>query len=411
MTKFLQTVLGEHSVLFTDKIKNLENATLNKGIDIALTVSINQATNNKLKQLQLDPSDTTAEELFHSLQVKATTDDLLLQKAFSITETDSSAIMMNKIASKLKHIAKQQCVWAIKKATLKKVFSELPPNKTMKALHFRSIASVLKRESVAELYTVVHLVESDTYLQKLHARLKKLSLHDFEEVALELICLSDTRWKQIAAASKKKVAPVVLFAEVASILILPVNIQQKRCLTLLATALIAEKLQECRVKAAYIKVKTLDASFHEHIHHAAHSQHIPLTTIQGSTVSWQHLYKLHSKLKEAPLHYGPHMTYEDLRWLHIEDILLQIEPKLTFWQGSHVLAHVDKEALVVSLHVLDVTFACMYNHNVSSAHNQFMKQCLREELFGIYLEQPPFRRIVEECSYKLTDTTADVVYA
>jgi hypothetical protein len=411
MTKYLAAIIGEEEKQFARRIELLEKTTLQTGVDIRLSTQIRYQTAQKMKELGLDPYDTTPEELYSALHSKAKQDEEVLKDYLGIKQGTDSVAILQKVAKHYATLAQKQRLWAIKKSTLKKIFTELPPNKTMKVIKYRSIQSLLKRESVTELYALVDLLESESYKQKLTQRLKRLTNADLEETALQVLCLSKVRWQHVQAHTKKTTAPVVLHAEVASILVIPVHVANVTCLALLASTLVLKKIQESKVKAAYIKIKTLDPRFYQHVHAVASSEHVPLFMVQQEQVMWSHVYKMHSRTQLQAEQYGPHVTAEDLDWFHIEDALLPVGPSFSFWVGTHGLAYVSAEGQVVSLHLADVAFSCMFAQPVQQASVLFVRAAVNDELTELYLELPPFSRMLQEFMYKFTDTEQDVVYA
>jgi hypothetical protein len=411
MTKYLSTVLGENEQQFARRIEKLEKTTLQTGIDVQLTSEIRYELARKLRELGLDPSDTTTEELTRALFIKAEQAEQHVRSYIGAGSITSSVDILQKVSKKFTGYAKKQNVWAIKRVTLKKIFAELPPTKTMKVLKYRSLPSLLKRESVTELYALAHLIESDTYKSKLAQRLKKLENKDFEELPLELICVNKARWHAIALHCKLHTAPVILHKEVAAMLVLPVEIHNTKCLALLTSALLVKKIQECKVNAAYVKIKSLDPIFYQHVHATFVAENIPLFNIQNDQIMWSHAFRVHSKAQTVPEHYGPHVTEEDLSWFHIEDAFLHIHESFSFWLGTHTLAFVSKSGEVVSLHMLDVAFSCMYHQPDGRASVMFVRQIIADELLERYLDLPPFNKLLQEFTYKLTDTQGNVVYA
>lgn len=413
MTKYLSLVLGERENEFSHRISLLEHATLQTGVDIRLTTEIRAEVHKKLQELGLDPHDTTAEELYHALRYRAEQDEMSFRVSLGMdTKKDYSSVeILQHVAKKFQPEAKKQLVWSIKRATLKKIFTELPPTKTMKLLRYRSIPSMLKRESIVELYVLVDLIESDTYRQKLAQRLKKITNSDLEEVPLEIVSLKQSRWETVRPACRKRTTPVVAHAEVACVVVLPAELSHTGCLALLSAALILKKMQDSKVKATYLKIKSMDPAFHRRVHEVATSPTIFMTRIHGNDIDWAHMYRLQSRAGGVPEQYGPHVGEADLEWLHIEAMLTAVDKGLGFWIGTHRLAFCDNQHNIVSLHLIDVAFSTMYALPCKDASKTFVSEALRNDLLERYLELPPFSRMIEELTYKLTDSEDDVLYA
>ena len=410
LTKYLSRLLGVSDATFARRIDLLEHASLQTGIDIRLTTSIRYTLVQKMAELQLDPHDTTANELFHALNVKATGSEISLRNALNIRSIDESTAILEKVADHFQSFAKAQKVWSIKKTALKKLLKETPPHRTMKALHYRSHASMLKRESATELYALATLIEGESYKHKLMSAMKKLRPSDFEERPLEIVCISEKRWKQIKASLKVHTVPVFSLPESSTLIVIPVSIAGTNGLALLSAALVLKEIRHIKEHAAYLKLKTLDPHLHEHIEIIALHGRIPLFTLHDEQVYWHHLHHLLGRLPELPDHIGPHMSQKDLEWINIEAHLTGISKDLAFWVDTHNVAFVSDDH-VVSLHLIDVVMNLLYNTPLAQASTVFVREVVADELLESYLEAQPFRRFVDEHTYKLTDIEIEILYA
>ena len=63
----LATLLGNNHPNFALTMNKLEQASGNSGIDARLVADINESAHGVMRDLQLDPSDTHAKELYHAL--------------------------------------------------------------------------------------------------------------------------------------------------------------------------------------------------------------------------------------------------------------------------------------------------------------------------------------------------------
>src|SRR5579884_3024656 len=80
MTRFLSESLQAPEPFFRAALLKLESAAGHPNSDIRLTAEVIHATQAKLRQLGLDPKDTTAEELYHALQERIKADDVRLTR-------------------------------------------------------------------------------------------------------------------------------------------------------------------------------------------------------------------------------------------------------------------------------------------------------------------------------------------
>lgn len=68
MAKVLQNLLGSNDPLFAHGMHELEKSTGHSGVDIRLIADITQRAHHCMRELGLDPADSTAEEVFHALK-------------------------------------------------------------------------------------------------------------------------------------------------------------------------------------------------------------------------------------------------------------------------------------------------------------------------------------------------------
>ncbi len=80
MTRFLSASLQAKEPFFQAGIRRLESANGHPKTDIRISAEVMTAARHKLRQLGLDPKDTTPEELYHVLQSKVAVDDARLTR-------------------------------------------------------------------------------------------------------------------------------------------------------------------------------------------------------------------------------------------------------------------------------------------------------------------------------------------
>ena len=83
MSQFLRDVLANDHPLFTYNLAQLEKATGDDRVDTRLIADITEAAHTIMRKLQLDPSDTSAEELYHNLSAAVDRGELTLFAASS----------------------------------------------------------------------------------------------------------------------------------------------------------------------------------------------------------------------------------------------------------------------------------------------------------------------------------------
>lgn len=98
MAKFLKDLLANDHPLFTANLAQLEKATGGAGIDVRLISEVTEKAHAVLRQLRLDPADTTGEELYWGLTslVKAgTANEVLKDATFVLLGFDDGPVSFN----------------------------------------------------------------------------------------------------------------------------------------------------------------------------------------------------------------------------------------------------------------------------------------------------------------------------
>lgn len=71
MANLLQTILEIDIPLFKSGLEKLEKSTGHSAIDVRLIADITESAHKKMRLMKLDPSDSTAHELYHALTMSA----------------------------------------------------------------------------------------------------------------------------------------------------------------------------------------------------------------------------------------------------------------------------------------------------------------------------------------------------
>jgi hypothetical protein len=179
MSKRIADLLDQPERLVSKMIMKLEGKNGYPSHDVRhLALNIQQAR-RKLADLDLDPDDTTAEELYHALQAKYQKDSL----AFDVENNFHSLSFESKVG-KAKEIIEKNTVlpqrWVLKSTAAKNLLRRQPPKKLMKQLSYRSIESMLKRENIGRLFIEANSAESDAWRKQLQNGISKLDSTAFE---------------------------------------------------------------------------------------------------------------------------------------------------------------------------------------------------------------------------------------
>ena len=144
--KLIAELVGADKQIVSEVVRRFERSSGEPGVDIRLTGEIYGRLHMKARELGLDPNDTTARELYHSLISLADLHDQFIAKRFGIDDrTDTDQVLSSVVATVNRmHMPRQ--AWIIKGSAVKKLLKSEPPKKLLHDLHYRSFDSMLKRE-------------------------------------------------------------------------------------------------------------------------------------------------------------------------------------------------------------------------------------------------------------------------
>lgn len=384
MSKLIAELLGTDRRTLDTIIGRLDHMTMQSGVDTRLTAEIITQSREKARRLGLDPADTTPRELFHALQAKAEADDKLLRAKLEITQKTSPDKAAEKIAEACEKLLKQDTVIALQAATVKKILKKVPPKKTMRALKFRSIDSVLKREDPLQLYALARRLEEPTWQRQVDARLKRLETRDVSESSPKVIAYPHDWVKKLDKVTYDRVVEHV--PEIGAVVLLPSIPVETKGAILLSVGLLLQSGQRLVVDSLPFRTKALSSGLENLVADIAAGQIDELGSVHGIRPSWQAVYQL---IATQSRHLLPDFDFVlgDILWQSTETRLASFNSELDYWVNTHYLGVLSSEK-PVSLHVIDVAASVVMNqdfgghatqHLQSSLWNEFQLRYLRHE--------------------------------
>jgi hypothetical protein len=264
----------------------------------------------------------------------------------------------------------------IKLSVAKDLLRNHPPRKLMKALSYRSVDSMLKRENVASLFAVVTSVESPRWLNVFWRDLAKVHPSDFETREI-LIVKALSKYK--AFKTKSGIGATPLLGAVV------IWTPPKSKLELSAS--IAENISELRAVSAFIKLKNVEASFGSNLVDIIKNDAEHPLQISRLPISWRsifHHYGLRSS-KEHTEFFGPHILHEDIKAHKPLGVLASTSYVFNWWQDLEHVATKTKDG-IVSFNLLDVIASKGHEFERRSLDN--FRKSLWHEFVNSYFEHP-----------------------
>jgi hypothetical protein len=365
MSKKFAELLDEPEVVVESVIKKLEHISGWESTDVRLLAEINNKVRAKLSELNLDPDDTTGHELHHALLAKLAKDEGTLRQ--------NPDLLIERIVK----AHKPYQVYSLKSGVAKDILRKHPPRRLMKALNYRSVDSMLKRESASQLYNVVESIEIPRWQNVFYKDIANLAPSDFETRDIEI---SKLPAKFSNLANTKDIASQVPL--LGTVIVNNTNV------TSMALAMnIAKSINDLRAVSSHIKLKNVEAGFGQNIVKTVKNGHEHPFNINVLPITWKSIFHHYGKrtANEHTEFFGPHLLHEDIKAHNPLTTLAIISPVFNWWQELEYVAK-KTEAGIVSFNLMDVI------NNVGREFEQrsseHFRQSLWSEFIGRYFEHP-----------------------
>jgi hypothetical protein len=399
MTRFLSEALQAPEPFFRLGLKRLESANGNPNTDIRFSTEVLHATRNKLRQLGLDPSDTTAAELYHVLQERVKADDVRLVKKLrteAATHISAEAEVVAGMVHVLRELPDAKRCFALKSSALKSILKKVPPKKAMKLLGYRSFDSCLKHESPASLMAAAWLSESPAWRNRLLEQYKKLQPKDFENRSIAILHPDSARWRKLAKSVVAEERHNLLsFKELGALVFLPLPKEAPAGTVTVSLSLALHELNEIRASSTFLKLCQVRRDFGSLVQTVVTDEPKLASKLLDRPVPWHLIQRYYAKLTHHNNEqiFEPHLQLEDMVWQPIEKTLAAIEPSLDFWQETAHLGLLHG-AEAVSLNIVDAALNACNELPFERRINQYFQHSLWYELLLHYLKHDSVEQTV-----------------
>ncbi len=388
MTRYLSAALGAAQPFFAQSIMELERASGRPGADIRLSSEISQQVRTMMKQLGLDPADTTGPELYSALHERLRDDEGRVRTVLGILP-DASTVDILSVVQKIlsEHRSTGSC-FALKAPVARRLFKKKIPKATMKLLGYRSLDSMLKHESIAAVYAAAVIAESPSWHRQFQAQYGTLQTSDFEQRKIQILYPHSPRWAAAAAdfvGSAKH--NILAFKELGAVVILPLPAQIEG-LVITTLLLILHNLNDIRTFSSFAKLQQVKPTFGALIAEASSAEPMTAANLASQPVPWKVIQRYYGKKLGAyhPETFEPHVQPDDLQWHDGESVLAELQPALHFWEnaGHAAMLHNGEP---VSCNILDVALSFCNKLDFPDRIVHFVREHLWHELMSRYLHQ------------------------
>jgi hypothetical protein len=355
MTRVLAELLGAEQPQFSQVLKQLELAAGRPSNDIRLSAEITQRLNTKLRELGLDPKDTTNQELYRALEERFSHDESAIRDALGIASDNTvQELLLAMQRFSVSAIDSRQS-FALKSAVAKRLLKKVPPKKAMKLLGYRSLASLLKHEPASLVYAAAFASESKAWQKKFISQYEALQPRDFEMRTIEVILPQHGRWVKLAAQTvTERKQNILTFPELGTVVMLPLA-HDLPGLAITNLLLVLHGVNEIVSAGSYLKLHQVTPNFGATVYALALDEPHVNTTLIGKQVPWKVLHQYYARFQEAynPLIFEPHISPNELAWHSPERTLESLYSGISFWRDTPYTAQL-KSGKRVSLNLLDV---------------------------------------------------------
>lgn len=399
MTRFLSDSLLAEEPAFRLGLRQLEAESHNPNTDIRFSTHIRHATQAKLRELGLNPHDTTPEELYHILQQRMRADDARLTKHLrtqAATHVSAEAEVVAGMVHVLKQLPDTRNCFALKNSSLRAVLKKLPPKKAMKQLGYRSLDSFLKHEAPVSVLAAAWLSEGATWQHRLLDQYKHLTSADFETRDVIITQPDSIRWRELAeSVVRQKKHTIISFKELGALVLLPFPADTPDGAVIASLSLALHELNQIRASSTFLKLCQVRPDFGNLVKTVASDEPQLGTSLLNQPISWQLIQRYYARLTEQFREelFEPHIRLEDMVWHSIEHTLSEIDPALSFWKDSAHLG-VLHERQPVSLNIVDVALNYCNKVPFEQRIAHYFRQSLWHELLLQYLPHETVERTV-----------------
>jgi hypothetical protein len=406
MTKTLSQLLGAQEPAFHLGIRQLERASGRPTEDIRLTNDVNQNRRACLRQLDLDPDDTTGEELYAALMQRVKEDSAIFESLLGLSsETGEAAIenIMPYVARLVAGLAAPKRVLGLKATTVKRLLRAHPPKKALKQLGYRSIESILKQEPAALLLAAASIAETAQWHKALRAAYKKLQPGDFELRDVQVLAPDSERWHQLAHGyvTDRRQA-IMSFRELGAIVLLPFGAltegaEAVQGAPLTATLLTLQAMNDVRAASTYVKLHMVQPDFGQTVAELSRAEPLTTANVAGANLPWKLVHQYFARHPEAfsPDLFEPHVQPDDLQWHTAEDSLAELHPRFAFWQTA-ACAGLQDRGETVSLNLIDSVLSFCNKLPYEQRIVHYVRDRLWHELMVRYIHSPDIEHAVRQ---------------
>lgn len=371
MTKILREIIGGKEPTFSARIQQLESLTGKRTIDIELTAEMLGKLSDITKRMELDPLDTTSEELYAALVLKAREHDGLLRNSYHSS--------INELLRKLNHHVGLVPVPVIKQSRIRTVIGEVPPKKVMALLGYRSTASLLKRADLNQVLVGAFLHESVTWHRAFAKKIKQSTLSDVTLSEPIIVAIDKRLMKNV----KHQALASVQLAGVVGVDISNLN---RPYGWLEFTARAADGLFYLHQRGVYLKLHRFQPKIVKLIIELSYISPAVIAKLATVRIPWSTVYNyISNNINDVNFSPDGAVEQNDFIWQGAVEMLRNIHQQLEFWKSTRLIAK-PTEHRPVSLNLSDIAFNALNEVSYLERSHSSIARLSLDELLSRYFK-------------------------
>lgn len=385
----LRDLLDAEEPIFSLALQQLERASHSQGVDAALVGDIAAKMHLRIRDLGLDPQDTTGRELYHALMNKIEADNQRVTTLIGGKNPDNVAEMVPMMVKAVLEMSIPRDCWVLKRSVAKKMLKEMPPRKLMKHLGYGSVDKMLTQENIDEIYTALRFSEGDEWLAKYNHIFERVTPRDFEQREISIVIMDHDKYVDLAEHFvEKKLHNITHTKELGTIVVVPMKYTHMKGITLKSLPLLLHYINEIRLYSAFFKLKQVQHGFGKVIVDTLNADPGTASQMVGQQVHWRVIQRYFGKLKDEnhPEAFEPHVHPEDLHWRKAEEWLAELDPVMDWWLDLDYVAKMY-DGRPLTLNLMDVSLSYSNGATYGDRLVYHFRESLWNEIFMRYMGQ------------------------
>lgn len=390
MAKFLRDLLDAEEPLFTESLRQLENASGRTGADTKLIGDIVAKAHENLRQMGLNPAYATGEEVYHGLESRVEQDIKRLTKIIGADPEKSEEVryLVPYMVAAANKATFNRKVFVMKHESAKNLLRQMPPKALMEKLGYHDIESMFDHEDFSELYTALRFSEGPDWLNKYDELFETVTPQDYEERDIKIVIMDHDKYVDLAAHFvQKKLHNITHTKEMGVIVVVPMHAKKMRGLVLKSLPLLFHYMNEVKLYSTFFKLKSQQPHFGRIVVRTLVADPGDASQLIGHKIHWRIIQRYLGKHKQdtvSMVAFEPHVQPEDLHWRRAEDLLYELDPELEFWKDRDFVG-LMYDGFPVAFNLFDVSFAYSNSESYENRYAYHFRESLWNEIFVRYM--------------------------